>query len=188
MNDPNDSEGNKQDSLDLRVRAISEKIARVPTEWRGDKVVTAEKTVPFLVRGLAVTLKGEITQEGALYKYRLEVICLPMASKHEGEKLVSSLDEAKEKIIKSWSAEALVLDMFWTPDEAKEKIIKASFVEASDLDMCWRPPWTRPTAKRKKVSDGLPIPPRCWVCHGSGRQRSGGGGYQACRACGGSGR
>ena len=28
----------------------------------------------------------------------------------------------------------------------------------------------------------------CWVCHGSGGQRSGGGGVQACRACGGSGK
>ena len=97
----------------LAEMELSERIENAPTEWLGDKVVTAEKTVPVPGLGLlgAVTLKGEITQEGTRYKCRTEVICLPMASKHEEKELFNTLDEAKQNVIKSWSAEAGALSM-----------------------------------------------------------------------------
>ena len=97
----------------LAEMELSERIENAPTEWLGDKVVTAEKTVPVPGLGLlgAVTLKGEITQEGSRYKCRTEVICLPMASKHEEKELFSTLDEAKQNVIKSWSAEAGALSL-----------------------------------------------------------------------------
>ena len=114
----------EQDSLDPKMQAIldvSERIANAPTEWLGDKVVTAEMTVRVPGLGLlgAVTLKGEITQEGSRYKCKTEVICLPMASKHEEKELFKTLDEAKQNVIKSWSAEAgaLSLVLMCMPDE-----------------------------------------------------------------------
>jgi len=96
----------------LAEMELSERIENAPTEWLGDKVVTAEKTVPVPGLGLlgAVTLKGEITQEGSRYKCRTEVICLPMASKHEEKELFNTM-EAKQNVIKSWSAEAGALSL-----------------------------------------------------------------------------
>lgn len=111
MSNGNDSTMNPEDALDPRMTAafdISHKIAASPTEWRGDKVVTAEKTISVPGLGLlgAITLSGVITQEGGRYKCATEVICLPMASKHEEKELFDSLDEAKKKILESWSSEA----------------------------------------------------------------------------------
>ena len=97
----------------LAEMEMCERIENDPTEWRGDEIVTAEKTIPVPGLGLlgAVSLKGRITQQGSHYKCETEVICLPMASKHEEKELFSTLDEAKQKIIESWSAEAGALSI-----------------------------------------------------------------------------
>jgi hypothetical protein len=114
MSSDNDPKMKPEDVIDPRVTAafdISRRIAASPTEWRGDKVVTAEKTIPTPGVGMlgAITLSGVITQEGGRYKCETEVICLPMASKHKEKDLFDSLDEAKKKILESWSSEAMAV-------------------------------------------------------------------------------
>ena len=110
-------------ALDLSER-IKQSTKQSPLEWHGEQVMTAERTLRVPGLGLlgAVTLKGVITREGSRYKCSTEIICLPMASKHEEKELFDSLDEAKEKITQSWAAEAGALGLVLkTMEELKHR-------------------------------------------------------------------